>query len=276
VNASKSLSAGAAHPACAMSGYRALLALDTATAEAAADGRRWASIVALQSLLIAAGRPAEAEAAVDSFLARWHYGSTVFLLDAMVSDRLVSRGLAVARESREQFGPYRAWTSEYRLWAVGAVEAIRGDTVEAHSIAGELAHRARQSDRPAAGLMERSVQAHLALRRGDSDAALRALEVLVPAVVPASMLSWDEFAPLGVERLALARLLFDRGDYRRALEVAAVFDSPAPNVYPLFLAESLRLRREAATASATGSWSTGSRAASRRSTPARRAAARPS
>jgi tRNA A-37 threonylcarbamoyl transferase component Bud32/tetratricopeptide (TPR) repeat protein len=247
MTASKSLSVAAAQPACAMAGYRALLATDTAATDVAADGRRWASLIGLQSLLISTGRPMEAAGEVDAFVDRWGYGGTLLVLDGLVVDTLVPRARAAADEMRQRDGPYDSWRSPYRLWVVGALEATRGDVAEATAIADELARRAASGSANEAGVMEQSLRAHIALARGDSADALGRLRELVPPILPGDALSWDEFAPMGLERLALARLLLARGEYLEAIRVADVFDSQAPHIFVLFTGESLRLRREAAT-----------------------------
>jgi len=246
MTASKSLGAAAAQPACAMAGYRALLATDTAATDVAADGRRWASLIGLQGLLISTGRPLEAAREIDAFGDRWGYGATLSVFDGLVVDSLVSRARAAAQEMRQRDGPYESWRSPYRLWVVGALEATRGDVVQAETIADELARRGDRETGDEPETMERSLRAHIALARGDSTEALRRLRELVPPVLPGGALSWDEFAPLGLERLFLARLLLARGEYLEAIGVADVFGSQAPHIYVLFTEASLRLRREAA------------------------------
>ncbi len=57
---------------------------------------------------------------------------------------------------------------------------------------------------------------------------------------------WDLAEPLAVERLILVKLLMASGRMGEALDVGAVFDSPAPLIHLLVLGESLRLRLEAA------------------------------
>ncbi len=245
LTATKAFSPGAAQPACAMAGYRALIATDTAR-DAAADGRRWASLIGLQSLLVAQGRPLEAATEIDAFADRWGYGRTLLVLDGTMVDALLPRARSEAQRMRDEFGPYESWSSPYRLWVVGALDATRGDAAEAVRIADELARRAAGDDGAEAGLMERSLRAHAALALGDSTEALRRFGELVPVVAPGDALSWDEFMPMGLERLALARLLLARGRYREAIQVADVFDSQAPHIYVLFAKASLELRREAA------------------------------
>ncbi len=247
MTASKSLSAAAAQPACAMAGYRALLSVDTSVTDAAADGRRWAALIGLQSLLIAQGRPLEAVDEVDAFMARWGYGSTILILDATVVDALVPRARAEAQAVRDRDGPYESWSYPYRMWVVGALEATRGEVAEAARIADALARRGKEDGADRTRLMEASLRAHIALAQGDSTEALRRFQELVPPLLSGAALSWDEFAPLALERLALARLLLARGQYMDAIRTADVFDSQAPHIYLLFNEPSLRLREEAAT-----------------------------
>jgi serine/threonine-protein kinase len=246
IDAAKALSVAAALPACAMAGYRALLAIDTSLTDAAASGRRWAAVLGLQSLLVASGRTGEAMAVIDSSIARWGSGPTLFMLDATVDDAFADRANEVIRDIRQQSGPYSQWTSTIRLWEVGVLEAMAGNADETDAIAVELARRVAAGATGDHALMAQSLRAHATAARGDAAGALRLLEELVPAVLPAVALTWHEFRPLAVERLVLARLLFENGDFRRAIDVANVFDSQAPLIHVLFMSESLRLRLEAA------------------------------
>lgn len=50
----------------------------------------------------------------------------------------------------------------------------------------------------------------------------------------------------GLERLTLARLAFAPVDYRKAIDVANVFDAAWPSIYLLYAPASLELRAEAA------------------------------
>jgi tetratricopeptide (TPR) repeat protein/tRNA A-37 threonylcarbamoyl transferase component Bud32 len=245
--ASKSLSVAASQPECAIAGYRAILEVDTSTTDVPADGRRWASLIGLSSLLIARGRPLEAEGEIDSFVERWGYGTTLLVFQGIVEDALAPRAREEAQHVREQYdGPYEGWSSDYRLWVVGALEATHGDVDEAATIADELSRRATAGANDRTGMMARSIRAHVALARGDTAEAMSRLEELVPPILPGDDLSWDEFAPLGLERLALARLLLANGDYLQAIRVAEVFDSPSPHIYAVFAKVGLQLRLEAA------------------------------
>jgi hypothetical protein len=53
---------------------------------------------------------------------------------------------------------------------------------------------------------------------------------------------------MGAERVLLARLLLWQGERALAADVAAVLDSPAAYIHPLYLRAGLRVRLEAAEA----------------------------
>ena len=71
---------------------------------------------------------------------------------------------------------------------------------------------------------------------------------IVGEPVPSSDIVWDLVAPRGMERLVLARLLAARRDYRKAVDVANVFDTAWPSIYLLYVPASLELRASAAAA----------------------------
>jgi hypothetical protein len=83
---------------------------------------------------------------------------------------------------------------------------------------------------------------------GDSARALAMFKSLVDEPVPGADLAWDLVAPRGPERLMLARLLVAKKDYRKAIDVANVFDASWPAIYLLYTAPSLELRADAAAA----------------------------
>lgn len=245
LKAVKSLSAGAAQYDCAIAGYRALLAVDTSSTDSDASGRTWAALQGLQNLLISAGRVDEAVAAVDAFHERRGLGWTLLMADAIVTDDLIERASAVLEESYRS-GPISEWRNIERLSHAGHLEARLGHPDRAEEIADELTRRHHAGGSVRDSLAALSIRAYAALARGLDDEALQRLEALVPAHLPADQLSWDELTPLAPARLALARLLFDRGEYHRALAVADVFDSQAPLNHLLFVGASLDLRVEAA------------------------------
>jgi serine/threonine-protein kinase len=246
--ASAQMSGGGAQAACAAAGFAALLRADTA-GDGAAAGRRFFALLGLHSLLLAQGHADEAVVAVDSFYARWGSGASLFVLAAPYYDSHLERARAVARrEAAESGAAYGRLPFGVPLWELGVLEARRGSPEVAAAVAAELRNRSAGGRSRADSLRAASIEAHLALAAGDTGLALRRFAALVPAIAPGDTLRYDESEPLGGERLEYARLLAARGEDRRALEIANVFDSAWPVVYPLYLVPSLRLRAEAAEA----------------------------
>jgi serine/threonine-protein kinase len=229
---------------CAMEGFTALLHSDTL---AQAGGRRFAALKGLHNLLVAQGRTAEAAARIDAAVARGDGGSSLYLLDAPLVPEFADRAQQVAHQDALQYGPnYTNCPYPSRLWLLGVWEAHAGRAEVVAAIARDLHQRALKDGSKTSRLIARSMAAHAVLARADTNEALKLLSALVSSSVPGGDLVWDHAAPLGGERLILARLLASRGQFQRAIEVASVFDSAWPSIYPLYLAASLNLRAEAA------------------------------
>jgi Tfp pilus assembly protein PilF len=96
-------------------------------------------------------------------------------------------------------------------------------------------------------LLSRSLEARVALLSGDSSRALDLLQALVPTKpYGEEPLPWESLAG---EQMQLAQLLYARGRYADALDIAANFDAPArPPSDLLYLPASLSLRMRAARA----------------------------
>jgi tRNA A-37 threonylcarbamoyl transferase component Bud32/tetratricopeptide (TPR) repeat protein len=239
---------GGARPECAQPAFAALLSVDTAAGNEA-DARRYFALIGLEAVLVMRGRVADAVAQVDSFIVRWKYGTSVFLLSASLVDSMRARAVAVARGDSAASGPaYRGMRFSTRLWLLGQLEVIGGRRAVAEGVARELERRADSSGAAKDALMARSLRARIALGLADTARALASFEAIVPGAVATDALRWDEVTPLGGERLSLARLLFAAGAYQRAIDVADVFESAWPVVHLLYVPESLRLRADAATA----------------------------
>ena len=239
---------------CAISGFRAILAIDTSNTDQA-DGRRWAANHALQGALLALGQSTAAVEAVDHFVGRWKYGTTLILLAAPYDSLHEARARAMLRDDRATYGEnFERLTSTTRAWELGLLAVRIGDL----DLAGRMAARLRAmsdslrviSERDAArtSRMAGSVQAHIALANGDSARALALVRPLVAAAARGDEIVWDEAWPMGAERLMLARLLLARGNPAEAIQVANVLDSPAASIHPLYLRASLEVRLNAAVA----------------------------
>lgn len=239
-------SVGLSHPACMRDGYAALLASDTA-ASSLAEGRRWFALVGLHHLLLAQGHADSALAEVDRFQARWKQGTSLLLLDAPVVPAFTARARLVASADSSRFGgdfhgvPYTS-----RLWLLGVWSAIDGRPATAMAVASDLLARAEHGGGAIDSARAESVLAQVTLARGDTADAIRRLTALLRRAVPADVAAWDPSVSLGLERLALGRLLVARHDYARARAVLEVLDSAQPANFPLFAPQAWRLRADAA------------------------------
>ena len=206
-------------------------------------------MIGAQSILLVSGQGERAAAAIDTAIRRGLGGSSLFLLAAPVVPSFRQRAAAVAAQDRITYGEgYNKCPYPARLWELGVWEAESGRPEGASSVARELRRRRPENPWAYELLLAQSLEAHATLAQGDTAEALRRYENLVAAPVPGSSLVWDVAAPRGLDRLRLAQLLMARGEFRRASDIAAVFDAAWPLVYLLYLPESLRLRAEAADA----------------------------
>ena len=170
------------------------------------------------------------------------------MLAAPVVPALAERARAVARQDSVDFGAdFAGVRFPVRLWELGVWAAAERRAGVVGAIASDLARRAVAGSRLDT-LLASSMAAHAALAQGDSLLALRLFERLILAAAPVDQLTWNEAASLGVDRLALGRLLIWQKEYARALGVLSIHDSALPAVYPLYLRASLAMRLEAATA----------------------------
>ena len=248
VSAAFALAGGGSRLECAEPAFRTLLERDTALTPEA-EGRRWAALVGLVGVLLGRGDTDGVTALIDATLARWGFGSSLYLFSAPFNRAFVERALEVARGDAMSYGQdYRGSPFITRLWELGVLEAHAGRADVAEEVMRELERRASASGSAKDRVLARSAAIHVMLARGDTAGAFTALTSLVPARMSGDMLKWDEGTPLGLERLRLARMVHQRGEHRRAIEIANVFDSAWPMVYPLFIPASLELRAEAADA----------------------------
>lgn len=244
--AAGTLAGGLAQPACAEPAFAALLRVDTARE---AGNRQWSALVGLHALLLARGATEEAMAAIDSVNARFGFGSSLYLLGAPVVPAFRARADSIARIDAVKYGEdFSGLTFNTRLWELGLLQSTMDRADVAGAVAAELDRRAQREGSSRDRLMAGSVAAQVSLARGDAQGAFDRLHDLVSAPAEFDQLKWDEAFPMGLERLDYARLLSERGEWRRAIEVANVFDSSWPSVYPLYIPASLELRAKAATA----------------------------
>jgi tetratricopeptide (TPR) repeat protein/tRNA A-37 threonylcarbamoyl transferase component Bud32 len=249
--AAYALATGGQQLACAEAAYTALRTHETAAMAAAdrvVDGRRWTALVGLYGVSIARGQAGAAAAQVDSAFSRGEGGQSLMLIAGPLAPAFEAAAQKAASAYEAQWGPYcERCTSHDRLWQLGVWSAYRGDTTSLVALASALAARAEATGSSGVSLMAEATAALAALARRDTTRAIGALNaVLAVPVPPGAALIWRDAEGRGPERLALARVLFARGQYRQALDVADVFDSPANQSYVAYLPASLALRAAAA------------------------------
>jgi hypothetical protein len=229
-----------------MSGYNAVINADTSVAAA---GRRWSSILGMTTGYLAQRKFNDARATMDMSIRRNWGGVAFYLMAGLVYPELRDAARASASRDEKAFGAsFDGAPNTTRLWQLGLGEAMEGNRSIAERIGVALSERARKSGLASDARLARSVRAFATLARGDTATALRELESLVAEPVPGNDIVWDLAAPRGFERLTLARILLKKGDFRKALDVANVFDAAWPSVYLLYLPASLQLRIDAARA----------------------------
>ncbi|MBA3318333.1 MAG: protein kinase, partial [Gemmatimonadales bacterium] len=236
--AARVLSTGGAQPACARAGFRAVLASPNAGAS-----QQWGALLGLQSALIAEGRLADVRRLLDSPQSSDLAGSVLYLIDATVATGLADRATEVARE----FGTEYSTMTSPLLWALGAWAAHRGDAPGLSAIAEALRAKADSSSARVDSLLAAVMAARLTLVRGDTTSAVQALSALRPSGRLGD-LEWQPWEALAGERLTLAELLFARGDYAGADQVASLFEAPQPVIHLVFLPAALALRERTAKA----------------------------
>ena len=246
--AARSISGGAQQLPCARAAYSAMLALDTAATDDA-DARRFASLVGLQGVYLAAGRPRDAVDAIDRFVTRWNQGASLYLLDAVFFEPLRGRGLTVARDDEATHGPrFESLPYNLRLWELGVLHAQHGRVPLATAIAAELRRRAGTSDSTRVKALSQSLDAFVLLAAGDSATAERSFASFIATGSAQAGVEWDEAASKAAERMVLVQLLIARRAWRDAIDVATVFESPWPQIYRQYVPASLELRAQAAAA----------------------------
>lgn len=245
--AAGALATGGYQTECARAGWTAILVHDTADMVewGAGFNRRFATLLALQSLLAAEGRYEDLTRLLESDTRYAAWLGDIYLLDALAGAGTEAQAHRHAESLREQ---YRSEPQPvYVLWLLGAWDAHSGRVDEAREVADLLGARADSSDARLDGLLAVSLVARVALASGDSAEALRLLSALVPTKPPGE--SWYPWETLAYEQLALAELLQARGEHAKALRVAANLDAPArPPEDLIYLPASLSLRLRAALA----------------------------
>lgn len=243
------LGAAGAYPACAIAAFEALASwgdeLEGGGVRPDAIGMAWSTLLGRQSLhsgLSQHERVNELIAGASRFERPRDY---LWALAPLA-------GLPLDQEASEAVERLEATAPEERsptaLWSIGAWHAHRGDPGEV-ALAVEIARNRSDSTDPDSvavySLLGDVLDAWSSLARADTSEALARFSALSPASPPDALL-WSLWEPLAAERLALTRLRLATGDFEGAIDAAAALDHPQAVIYVAFLAESLRLRLQAA------------------------------
>ena len=246
LSAANQLKAAGTRLACAMRAYESVIASDTSVAAA---GRMWSAKVGLASAYLVQNRTRDAIALMDSSIAHGRGGASFFLAAGLVYPEMRQRAREIAALDWKSYGPgYTGAPTPTRLWQLGVLEAVEGRTSISDQVMRTLAERAKESGKQADLRLVTSIGAFNALARHDTLTAIRMFEAVLATPVPSDEIVWDFAGPRGLERLTLAKLAFARGDYRKALDLANVFDAAWPSIYLLYAPAGLELRADAAMA----------------------------
>jgi tetratricopeptide (TPR) repeat protein len=238
--AAQSLAKAGMQPVCAGAGWRGILAhANTTTASGVAY--HFGALLGLQSLLVAQGHTEEASDLLKA--SESTYGEAIhqlymFNTIAGADMRAEANPSVENRKRRLRNGEYRSGRPR---WLAGIWEVHEGRLEEAQAFADSLAAVAARRGSREDKLLNKSLEARVTLLAGDSSRALTLLQQLIPTKHYEDYPYPWEFLP--AEHLALAELLYRRGQYAEALEVAANFDAPVrPPTDLLYLPASLTLR----------------------------------
>ncbi|HSM60035.1 MAG TPA: hypothetical protein VK849_04520, partial [Longimicrobiales bacterium] len=239
--AGTALATGGAQPQCAEGALRAALEVPDA-------GTAWGALLGLNALLLAQGRVDELQELLDSRLADGARGVyNLYVFDAAVTDAFRSRAEQAERIIHGAYGDLYRGANGVNLWLMGVWLAARGDADMPHLLAQEMELFIPGPREREARLLASALEAHAALARGDGAEAIRRYADLTPTA-PLWRYYWELHEALAPERIRWARALLQAGDPQGALDVASIFDHPAPITYVAYIAPSLAIRLAAAEA----------------------------
>jgi tetratricopeptide (TPR) repeat protein len=234
----KALSTAGADWSCSEAGLRELL-----RSGSIAINYQRASLLILQSILVAQKRYDEAARLIDSAISRGVLDAKgLYVVDAVAGAPFGRKAQEVLDElsdgTRTLQGP--------KLWFRGSWYAHIRDVPRLTLVVEQLRARARSTGDRLDSVLANAMVADLHLARSDTTLARERLLALRPAANRIYM-SWGLWQSLAAERMALAEILLARGEASRAIDIASGFDHFEPVVYLLYLPRSLALRYRAAT-----------------------------
>jgi hypothetical protein len=238
LDAGRVLARAGSQPGCARAALRAAFESDSATPTI-----RRGALLALNGLLLSGGRAGELRELFTSprlsDMRVWrHY----------LEDAAAGLGFdAEARVARDSLGSNYAEMASPSLWLLGAWASRHGTVAELNEIAGTMRGRSASSRTRPDRLIAAALDARLALRLGDTTGAILRLRALKPNAIRRDI-AWWPWEGLGAERLLLAEVLLEKGEYREAIRTASLLDATEPVPYLLYLRPSLVVRQRAARA----------------------------
>lgn len=234
--AAKLLAGGATQSDCAATGFRAVLRIPTAR-----YGTRFGAFIGLQAQLAATGRAAEAPSVLEL--------EGVSSMDLRVPLLIVTTATsAFHRESRrfaDSVAAHYPNSSTITLWLLSQYEAANRDSTRLNAIAQAVRRKADSSRSSQDDRLARSIEARRLLLRGDTSSAIAIFRTLRSSATRIEI-GWYPWAALAPERMLLAQLLFSRGAFEEARQIATFIDATEPAPNPFYLRESLVLRADAA------------------------------
>jgi tetratricopeptide (TPR) repeat protein len=249
LEAAQQLAVGGAHLGCAESGFRSLLVL-----EGLERGVRWAAAMGLSGLLMSQGRDDDAGEVLDDVQAAG-ISTALFVPSLAVwsGADMAARAEGVYNFAVSTFGEALDGVGPLTLWTLGEWKSFSGDVVGLQLVHDLIQTAAAEAGDESSRLMADILGAHNALAAADTTGAIQRLGALRSVGEPVDLFT-DLAEPLAAERILLAELLLATGDPEGAFWAASAFDHPQPLVYLGFLARSLELRYQAASALSGGPW----------------------
>lgn len=244
--AAQSLAAGGRQIPCARAALRAIVQYDEDNGAA-----RFGALLGLASLLTAEGRGEELSQLAQSEPANARVMSDIIVLASIAGLDIEPRASARVSQILEDIADETKVRSNHYLWIAGAWAATHDQLSDTELLADSLrAQAVGDAGSALDATLARSLDGMLAFARADTAAALQTFEELVPErrartenpfVWPWESRAW--------EIVTLARLRYTRGEYRDAIQAAAMLDSPARPLWDLmYLPETLVVRVQAARA----------------------------
>jgi hypothetical protein len=233
---SRALSVGGTQNTCAEAGFRAVLA------NPASKELHWGALLGLHGIAMSERRYEIIRALIDSaVVVGLTRAGALYFLDALAGAPVQAEAEATAAQWRSAYGEHYQEVSPRTRLLLAVWHAHWGDTVRTKAILPSLLSEAHDDPLPLRSVLE----GHLALRRGDTTAAILRFRDL-RLTIPVEELQWGLVEPLAIERMLLAKIALARGDYDEAHDVARVFDHPAPITYLPFVPFALDVRLRAA------------------------------